>query len=210
VLSGLLLPLPIPIPQLERLKFAITLVAIFPLAVGLELLLSVERRYAAVALVLVATMGGAGAFTVLVADDVPEVYIDEPREQVTMSDDEFQSVSMAGSFLREYGDGEAATDRLTNRGFETAQYNATRRLQAQPGGLESDATYLVARQSWTGRPVALGDGVRSGELNSFAVSEARFAVADETRTKVYDADHVRIYRSEGGFRGLYGENGSAR
>lgn len=210
VLSGLLLPFPIPVPQIERLKFAVTLVAIFPLTIALERLLSVEGRYAAVALVLVAAVGGAAAFTVLTADDVPEVYIDEPREQVTMSDEAFQSVGMAGSFLREYGDGEAATDRLTNRGFETARYNATRRLQARPGGLESDATYLVARPDWTGRPVALGDGVRSGELNSFAVSAERFAVADETRTKVYDADHVRIYRSADGFRRVYGENGSAR
>lgn len=210
VLAALLLPLPIPIPQLERLKFAVTLVAVFPVAIGLGRALSVERRYAAVALVLVAAVGGGAAFTVLTADDVPEVYIDEPREQVSMSEDEFQSLGMAASFLREYGDGPAATDRLTNRGFETARYNATRVLRAQPSGLRTGATYVVARPRWTGRPVALGDGLRSGELNIFAVSGERFAVADETQTKVYDADHVRIYRSEDGFRRLYGENGSAR
>ena len=208
-LSVLLLPLPIPVPQLERLQFVVTLVAIFPLAVGLRRALAVDRRYAVTAVLLVAALGGTTAFTVLTADDVADVYIEEPREQVSMSGDQFRAVQTTAGFLGAYGDGSTATDRVTNRAFETAQFNATARLDAGPPGLRTDATYLVVRERWTGNLVALGSGLRSGEQNTFAVSRARFGVADATRTKVYTTDHTRVYRSSDGFDGLYGENGTS-
>ncbi|PAU85616.1 hypothetical protein CK500_02625 [Halorubrum salipaludis] len=209
VLSPLLLPLPIPVPQLERLKFVVTLVVLFPLSVGLKRALSVDRRYVVVALVLVAALGGATAFTVLAADDMSETYIDEPREQVTMTDGEYGSVGTTAAFLREYGDGPTATDRVTNRAFETASFNATRQLRARQPGLRADATYLVVRERWTDHVVALGDGLRSGELNTFTVSQARFDRADSTRDKVYTTARVRVYRSDDGFEGVYG-NGTDR
>ena len=209
-LSALLLPLPIAIPQIERLKFVVALVALFPLSVALRRSLSVDRRHAVAALVVVAALGGATGFTVLVADDVPEVYIDEPREQVAMSDAEFESVGTTAAFLQRRGDGPAATDRVTNRAFETSGFNATRALRAQPTGLRTGATYLVARERWTGHLVAVGRGLRSGELNSFAVSDARFAAADSRRDKVYTTDRVRVYRSDDGFARVYGANGTAR
>ena len=209
-LSGLLLPLPIAIPQIERLKFVVALVVVFPLAVGLGRSLSVDRRHAVAALVVVAALGGATAFTVLVADDVPEVYIDEPREQVSMSESEYRSVGTASAFLRGYGTGPAATDRVTNRAFETTGYNATRALRAQPTGLRTGATYLVARERWTDHLVAVGRGLRSGELNSFAVSDRRFSAAEAGQNTVYSSNHVRIYRSDDGFRRVYAANGTAR
>jgi hypothetical protein len=209
-LSALLLPLPIAIPQIERLKFVVALVALFPLSVALRRSLSVDRRHAVAALVVVAALGGATGFTVLVADDVPEVYIDEPREQVAMSDAEFESVGTTAAFLQRRGDGPAATDRVTNRAFETSGFNATRALRAQPTGLRTGATYLVARERWTDHLVAVGRGLRSGELNSFAVSDARFAAADSRRDKVYTTDRVRVYRSDDGFARVYGANGTAR
>ncbi|TQQ82508.1 hypothetical protein EWF95_04735 [Halonotius roseus] len=208
-LSVLLLPLPIAIPQIERLKFVVTLVVLFPLAVGLKRVLSVDRRYAIVALVVIATLGGATTFTVLVADDLTETYIDEPRQQVSMSDSEFESVGAASTFLQRYGDGPAATDRVTNRAFETSGFNATRTLQARPSGLRTGGTYLVAREQWTDHLVALGRGLRTGELNSFTVSDARFRAAEATQTKVYTSGSVTVYRSEDGFRRLYGTNGTA-
>lgn len=209
-LSALLLPLPIAIPQIERLKFVVALVVVFPLSVGLRRTLSVDRRHAVVALVVIATLGGATGFTVLVADDLPETYIDEPREQASMSDSEFGSVGATASFLQRYGDGPAATDRVTNRAFETSGFNATSPLRARPGGLRTGGTYLVVRERWTDHLVALGEGLRSGELNSFAVSESRFAAADSRHDKVYTTGHVRIYRSDDGFDGVYGTNGTAR
>lgn len=208
-LSALLLPLPVAIPQIERLKFVVALVALFPLSVALRRSLSVDRRHAVAALVVVAALGGATGFTVLVADDLPETYIDEPREQVAMSDAEFESVGMTAAFLQRRGDGPAATDRVTNRAFETSGFNATRALRAQPTGLRTGATYLVARERWTDHLVALGRGLRSGELNSFAVSDAHFAAADSRRDKVYTTDRVRVYRSDDGFAGVYGANGTA-
>ena len=210
VLSPILLPLPIPIPQIERLKFVVTLFVLFPLSIGLKRALSVDRRYVVVALVLVAAVGGATAFTVLAADDMSETYIEQPREQVTMTDREYQSVGTTAAFLREYGDGPSATDRVTNRAFETAEFNATRPLRAQPSGLQTGATYVVVRERWTDHVVALGQGLRSGELNTFTVSQSRFEAADRTQNKVYTTDHVRIYRSDEGFRGVYGTNGTAR
>ena len=209
-LSALLLPLPIPIPQIERLKFVVTLVAIFPLAIGLQRALSVDRRYAAAAVLVVAVMGGASAFTVLAADDRPDVYIEEPREQVSMSTDQFRAIGTTAGFIRQYGTGPTATDRLTNRAFETAQFNATRPLRARPTGLRTGAVYLVARERWTDNLVALGRGLRSSEQNVFAVSEERFTATDATQTKVYTTDSVRVYQSPDGFRRFYGENGTAR
>ena len=209
-LSALLLPLPIPIPQIERLKFVVTLVAIFPLAIGLQRALSVDRRYAAAAVLVVAVMGGASAFTVLAADDRPDVYIEEPREQVSMSTDQFRAIGTTAGFIRQYGTGPTATDRLTNRAFETAQFNATRPLRARPTGLRTGAVYLVARERWTDNLVALGRGLRSSEQNVFAVSEERFTATDATQTKVYTTDSVRVYQSPDGFRRFYGANGTAR
>jgi hypothetical protein len=209
-LSVLLLPLPIPIPQLERLKFVVSLVAIFPLAVGLARALRVDRRVAVLAVLLVASLGGATAFTVLTADDVPSVYIDEPREQVAMSEDEYASVQATAAFVRRAGDGRAATDRVTNRAFETARFNATGSLRARPGGLRTGATYLVVRRAWTDHLVALGRGLRTGEHDTFAVSTGRFERADALRTVVYSTGHTRVYQSTDGFRGVYGANGRAR
>ena len=126
-----------------------------------------------------------------------------------MSDSEFESVGAASTFLQRYGDGPAATDRVTNRAFETSGFNATRTLQARPSGLRTGGTYLVAREQWTDHLVALGQGLRTGELNSFAVSDTRFRAAEATQTKVYTSGSVTVYRSEDGFRRLYGTNGTA-
>ncbi|MDZ7745931.1 MAG: hypothetical protein U5K28_05230 [Halobacteriales archaeon] len=206
MLSPLLLPLPIPIPQIERLKFVVTLVVLFPLSIGLKRALSVDRRYAVVALVVVAVFGGATTFTVLAADDMSETYIDEPREQVTMTDAEYRSIGTAAAFLQAYGDGAAATDQVTNRAFEPVGFNATRPLRARPSGLRTDATYLVVRERWTDHIVALGQGLRSGDLNRFTLFQDRFETADRMRDKVYTTGHVRVYRSEDGFEDIYGTN----
>lgn len=203
-LSVLLLPLPIPIPQIERLKFVVTLLAIFPLAVGLHRTLTVDRRYAVLAIVLVATLGGATAFTVLVADDLSETYIDEPRQQVAMSETQFESVGTTAAFLQRRATGPVATDRVTSRAFETNQFNATGRLRAESTGLRTEASYLVARDRWSDHLVAVGKGIRSGDLNTFGVGPERFAIADRTHDKVYSAGTVRVYRRPGGFSGLYG------
>jgi len=209
-LAALLLPLPIPIPQIERLKFTVSVLALLPMAVGLRRVLAVDSRYAVASLLVLATLGGATAFTVLAADDASRVYIDERREQVSLSDTEYRSVGTASAFLRSRGDGPAATDRVTNRAFETTGYNATRPLRATGGGLGTDATYLVARERWTDHVVALGRGLRTGDLNSFAVGQRRFEAAAAMQDQVYTTDSVRVYRSEDGFDGLYGEPGSAR
>lgn len=209
-LSALLLPLPIPIPQIERLKFVVSLLALPGLAVGLRRLLAVESRYAVASLLVLATLGGATAFTVLAADDADRVYIDDRREQVSMSDSEYRSVRRASAFLRARGNGPVATDRVTNRAFETAGFNATRPLRSRPTGLRTGATYLVARERWTDHVVALGQGVRTGDLNSFAVGQRRFEATGAMQSKVYTTDSVRIYRSDDGFRRLYENPDSAR
>ncbi|WP_277541521.1 hypothetical protein [Haloarcula laminariae] len=205
-LSALLLPLPIPIPQIERLKFVVSLVAIFPVAVGLRRTLAVDRQYAAVAVVLVAAIGGATAFTVLASDDLSETYIEEPREQVSMTDDQFRATRTTASFLDRYGAGRTATDRVTNRAFETSRFNATEPLRAGPRGLDTDATYLVVRERWTGHVVALGTGLARSEQNRFVVSRPRFEAADATRGKVYTTDDVRVYYGTDGHSGMYGDN----
>ena len=205
-LSALLLPVPISIPQIERLKFVVTLVAVFPVAVGLGRVLSVDRRYAAAAVLLVAAMGGATGFTVLAADDVSDVYLDEPREQVSMSDDQYRAVGTTAAFVQRSVEDPVATDKITNRAFETYRYNATARIRAEPGGLRTEAPFLVVRHSWTDHIVALGDSIRSGGLGRFAVGDDSFDRTDATVNKVYTTGHVRIYYSEDGHTGVYGDN----
>jgi hypothetical protein len=203
VLAGLLLPLPIPIPQVERLKSVLMLVAIFPLAIGLHRLLSVKRRYVVVALVVVAMVGGATAFTVLSADDLGSVYTDEPREQVEMDGDEYGGVTTTAAFLNSEVDGTVATDRITNRAFETAQYNATGQLRAGPEGLRTNSSHLVVREQWTNHIVTLGRGVRTSDQNVFALSDERFAAEDALRNRVYSTGDVRVYHSDDGFENVY-------
>ena len=210
VLAGLLLPVPVSIPQIERLQFAVTLVAAFPVAVGLDRALSASRSTLVVALVVLAALGGATTFTVLVADDVPAVYTDEPRQQVSMSDAEFGAVGSTGAFADRYLAGEAATDRITNRAFETTPYNATERLRVRPDGLATDAPYLVVRKEWQRHVVSPTESLRAADQNRFVVSPERFAAADATANKVYTAGRVRVYHSAGGFEGLYVTNGTAR
>ncbi|MFC7096422.1 hypothetical protein [Halobaculum marinum] len=205
-LSALLIPVPISIPQIERLKFVVTLVAIFPVAVGLGRVLSVDRRYAAAAVLLVAAMGGATGFTVLAADDVSGVYLDEPREQVSMSDDQYRAVGTTAAFIERSVEEPVATDKITNRAFETYRFNATARIQAEPGGLRTDAPFLVVRDSWTDHIVALGDAIRRGGLGRLAVGDDTFERTDTTVDKVYTNEHVRIYYSEDGHTGVYGAN----
>ncbi|MFC7068744.1 hypothetical protein [Halobaculum lipolyticum] len=208
-LSVLLLPLPISIPQIERLKFVVTLVAVFPLAVGLGRALSVDRRYAAVAVILVAAMAGATGFTVLAADDVSGVYLDEPREQVSMSDDRYRALGSTAAFVQRSVEGPVATDKVTNRAFETYRFNATGQVRAGPGGLDTDAPYLVVRRGWTDHIVALGDAIRTGGLGRFAVGDDTFERTDATVDKVYTNGHVRIYYSEDGHTGVYGDDTTA-
>ncbi|GGO00986.1 hypothetical protein [Haloarcula pellucida] len=208
-LSALLLPFPIPIPQIERLKFVVTLVAVFPLAVGLRRALAVDGRYVAVTLLVVASLGGATAFTVLAADDVEGVYTDERREQVSMTDAEFRAIGTTAAFVETYASDDVATDRVTNRAFETADYNATRVLRARPSGLRTGADFVVVRERWTDHLVALGLSLRSSEQNVFTLSEERFAATEARSNVVYATDAVRVYHSPDGFRGLYGENGTA-
>ncbi|QPV62849.1 hypothetical protein I7X12_19360 [Halosimplex litoreum] len=210
VLAGLLLPVPVAIPQIERLQFVVTLVAVFPVAVGLHRALSAPRRTALAALVVLAALGGATTFTVLVADDVPGVYTDEPRQQVSMSDAEFGAVGSTGAFADRYLAGEAATDRITNRAFETTPYNATERLRVRPDGLATDASFLVVRREWQRHVVAPTESLRAADQNTFVVSPERFAAGDATADKVYTAGRVRVYHSPGGFEGIYGANGTAR
>ncbi|MFC7138072.1 hypothetical protein ACFQRB_19580 [Halobaculum litoreum] len=208
-LSALLLPVPISIPQIERLKFVITLVAVFPVAVGLGRALSVDRRYAAVAVLLVAVMGGATGFTVLAADDVADVYLEEPREQVAMSDDQYRAVGTTAAFLQRSDADPVAAGKITNRAFETYRFNATGTIQGEPGGLRTDAPFLVVRHSWTDHIVALGDSIRSNGLGRIAVGDERFRRTDATVNKVYTNDHTRVYYSEGGHTGVYGTNTTA-
>lgn len=207
-LSVLLLPIPISVPQIERLKFVVTLVAIFPLAVGLGRALSANRRYAAVAVLLVAAMSGATGFTVLAADDISGVYLEEPREQVSMGDDEYHALGMTAAFVQRSVESPVATDKITTRAFETYRINTTDQIRGQPEGLGTDASLLVVRNRWTDHIVALGDAIRSEGLGRFAVGDDTFERTDATVNKVYTTNHVRVYYSEDGHTGVYGNNTS--
>lgn len=209
--SGLLLPLPIPIPQIERLQAVVVLLAVIPLGIGIDRTVGLDRRVAVLGLVIVAATGGATAFTVLAADDLGSaVYLDEPDQQVELSDAEYRSVRQAAAFADRYVDGGIATDHITRRAFEITDSQARGTLQARGNGLATDQgfPYVIARQRWAGRIVAVGDGLRQETLRSFLVSEERFRRADSRLDKPYSAGQTRLYHAAGGFQNVY--NGSAR
>jgi hypothetical protein len=207
--SGLLLPLPIPIPQIERLQFVVVLLAVIPLAIGLGRAVRVDRRVAVLALVIVAATGGATAFTVLAADDLGSaVYLDEPDQQVELADPEYRTVRQVAAFADRYvGDG-VATDHVTRRAFETTDYRAAGTLQPRSDGVATPngSTFLIARQRWADRIVPVGDGLRAETLRSFIVSDERFYAADARLDKPYTTGYTRLYHDPDGFEGVYGDS----
>ncbi|WP_197428602.1 hypothetical protein [Halapricum sp. CBA1109] len=211
VAAGLLLPLPIPIPQIERLQFVVVLLAVIPLGIGLGRAVRVDRRTAVLALVVVAATGGATAFTTVAADDLrSSVYLEEPSQQVELTDAEYRSLQRTAVFGDQFVDGRVASDHVTRRAFETTDYRVRGTLRPEADGIRTarPSAFVLARQRWAGNIVPVGDGLQADSLRSFLVSRERFRAADDRLDKPYTTGHTRLYHDADGFGGLY--NDSAR
>lgn len=213
------LPLPIAVPQLARISVVLTLVAVFPLGVGLARLLHASRTpsgraVGVAALVLLSTFGTAGALTTLTADDVRALDTVDRTIERDMSDREFAAVVQTTRFLSQYGTEPASTDRITDRAFDASPVVDSHRLTRRGRGLETRADGLAAppgtvvvRDSWPDHVVlvATDAGLLSDDLTFFTVSRQRYRTGVGTHSVVYAAGESRVLYSADGYSGLFGD-----
>ncbi|GGM65084.1 hypothetical protein J2752_000343 [Halarchaeum rubridurum] len=215
VLAVVLLPLPVTLPQGERLQFVVVLLAVLPFGLGLARLLRTRERSRAAfvaALVVVAAFGSAGAFTRASADDLdgPPVYVDQRGAQVAMSDSEYAAVGDAAAYLVET-DGRAASDVVTRRALASVPGPRPRveAVRVTPSGVTTPAERVVVRDAWTRHfvPTAESDVAVSAQLEWYTVSETCYRHALATRDVVFSGDGVRVVETRAG-DALFG-NGTA-
>ncbi|MFC7076566.1 hypothetical protein [Haloarcula halophila] len=220
----LFLPLPVQIPQVERITVVVVLFAVLPLGIGIARTLGgfgprAGRTAAVVGLVLVATLGTAGALTTLTADDIEAVDVPDRDVQTAMSDREYAATVETATFIDRYGTQPAASDQITARAFASAPFAGSDQLvrqqqglRAGPDGLSAPTGYLVVRDSWADSvvPVASGRGLLSSEVAFFAVSESRYRTETARHSVVYSAGETRVIYDGERYDGLFGEGGDSR
>jgi hypothetical protein len=212
----LFFPLPVEVPQLERLLFVLTVFAIFPLAIGLTRTLRASRQhrgYAVLALLLVATLGTTGALSQLTADDIDRLHLDERDTQSEMSEREYAAVVNTAAFLDEFGTETAASDYVTRRSVESAISPSPMSdgLRAEADGLSGPAGYLVVRESWGDHtvPVSSGENLLTTQERWFSVSPSRLEAALAGRTVVHSTGETHVVYEHEGYEGVLGEGGAS-
>ena len=211
----LFFPLPVEVPQLERFVFTLTAFVLFPLGIGIARTLKTSpehRRYAVVALVLVATLGTTGAFTQLTADDIGAVYLDERDTQSEMSHEEYAAVVDTAAFLETHGRAPATSDYVTRRSVESATFPSPMDdgLRTDADGLSAPPGYLVVRSSWTDHtvPVITGDGLLETRETWFSVSESRLDAELAERNVVHSAGETYVLYDRDGYERVFDEGES--
>ena len=210
----LFFPLPVEVPQLERLVFTLTAFVVFPLGIGIARTLRTSqrhRRYAVVGLVLVATLGTTGAFTQLTADDIGAVYLEERDTQSAMTDAEYAAVVDTAAFLETHGRAPATSDYVTRRSVESATFPSPMNdgLRTEADGLSAPPGYLVVRSSWADHtvPVITGDGLLETRETWFSVSRDRLDSELADRNVVHATDETYVLYDDDGYEGVFGERG---
>ena len=213
------LPLPVQIPQLERITVVVVLFAAFPLGIGIARAVRQSptragRAAGVAALLLVATFGTAGALTTLTGDDITAVDVPDRDLQTAMSDEEYAGTVATARFLDRYGTDVAASDQITDRAFASVPVAGSdglirqrRGLRTEPAGLAAPAGTLVVRERWTDSlvPVAADRGLLSNELTFFTVSQARYRAGTASHSVVYATDETRVLYSGDEYGGLFGD-----
>ncbi|QLC34849.1 hypothetical protein EFA46_011345 (plasmid) [Halarchaeum sp. CBA1220] len=215
-LAVLLLPLPVSLPQGERLQFVVVLLAVLPFGLGIARLLRAPRRHApvvlAVALVVVAAFGASGAFTRATADDLGHdagVYVEQRSVQVAMSDAEYAAVGDAARFLARYAppNATASSDVVTRRAFASVPGygGGVAGVNASARGVTAPPGYVVTREAWTDSfvPTAESDVAVSAKLQWYTVSDARYRASVATHDRVFSAAGTSVLRGRGDYR-LFG------
>ncbi|WP_114576066.1 hypothetical protein [Saliphagus sp. LR7] len=209
--TPLFVPLPLAIPQVERVLLVLAFFLVFPLGIGIVRTLGrpqVDRRYAALAVVLVAALGTSAAFTTLAADDIDEVYFDEPDAQTTMSEREYAAIETTARFVDDHTTGPVASDYVTHRAVDSTATSAavTDGLRAGPDGLSTSSERAVVRSAWTDHSVLVGAGnsFLAPDRSWFGVSRDRFDRAIAERTVVHDGGGTYVLADPDGFDGVFG------
>lgn len=207
------LPLPVVIPQVERIAFVLVLFAIVPVGIGIARTLEGNggRRAALIGLVVVATLGTGGALTQLAADDVEGVYLDERGPQTTMSDGEYAAVTNTGTFLDEHAGETASSDYVTRRAVESAVAPTPMNdeLAAGPEGLSTPSEHLVVRERWSDHLVQLtvGEGLLATEQSWFSASEPRIDRELAGSNVVHDGGGAYVVADPDGHEDVLGGDG---
>lgn len=206
VLSGLLLPLPLPIPWVDRIRLLVAIVAVFPLGVALSRLgRSNPRypRYAVGALVLVAA-GASASFAVPVASDLDSLHTDKQRVQIEYGEQEYRTLTSLLPFLDEHGATTITGTQLTRNTLLSEGYRGTS-IGLSPGedGISADAGLMIVREEWTDHKLLLVDG------SQISISDERFAAAEARRNKVYASGGTSLFWSDSEFVGVFGSGETA-
>ncbi|MFB6077863.1 MAG: hypothetical protein ABEJ80_02650 [Halarchaeum sp.] len=217
-LAVVLFPLPVTLPQVERVQYAVTFVALAPLAVGLAHALRASarsRRAVIVGVVLVAALGAVTPLTHLAAGDLNGVYLDERGAQVTMSADEYAALDGTASYLAARTTGNVSADYVATRALASEPTPAAVSadgLAVSADGLSAPPGYLVARDPWASAfvPVAVGGNVFADEMHWFTTTHARYRRALAVNDRVRDAGPVSVLADPRGFRGVLGNETATR
>lgn len=209
--TPLFVPLPMAIPQVERVLLVLAFFLAVPLGVGIVRTVgpsSIDRRYAVVALVLVAALGTSAAFTTLAADDIDDVYFDEPDPETTMSEREYAAIETTALFVDDHTTGPVASDYVTHRAVDSTATSASVAddLRAGPDGLSTPSERTVVREAWTDHSVLVGAGSSflAPDRSWFGVSQSRFDRAIAERTVVHDSGGTYVLADPDGFDGVFG------
>jgi|GEM_PF-1618584 len=211
-LGALLFPLPVAIPQVERLQFVLTLFVAAPVGLGVAHTLRTSarsRRVAVVGVVLVAALATATPLTRLAAADIDGVYLDERGAQTTMSDAEYAALDSTAGFLDARTSGPVATDYIGQRALASVGWRTDpgeNGLVAAGTGLSAPPGYMVVRAPWRTDfvPVMARRGLVSEDVKWFTTVSPRYERALAAHDRVRDAGPVSVLASSDGFEGVLG------
>lgn len=211
-LAAVLFPLPVDIPQVERLQFTLTLFAAVPVGLGVAHALRTSarsRRVAVVGIVLIAALGTATPLTRLAAADIDEVYLDERGAQTTMSDAEYAALDSTAGFLDARTSGPVTTDYIGQRALASVGWPTDpdgSGLAVSEGGLSAPPGYLLVRAPWTTHyvPVMARRGLVSEDVRWFTTVSPRYERTLAVNDRVRDAGPVSVLASSDGYEGVLG------
>ncbi|WP_115865077.1 hypothetical protein [Halorussus litoreus] len=206
ILSGLLLPLPLPVPWLDRIRLLVAIVAVFPLGVALSRLARTNPRYpryAVGALVLIAA-GASASFAAPVARDLDSLHTDKQRVQIEYGEREYRTVQSLSSFLDDHAATTNTGTQLIRNTFLSEGYRGSSiGLSPEEDGMSAAAGLMIVREEWTDHKLLLVDG------SQVTISDDRFAVAEARRNKVYESGGTSLFWSDSEFVGVFGRSETA-
>jgi hypothetical protein len=200
----LLLPLPLSITHIDRLRFVVALFAILPLGIAISRLCRTSTWKLLPVLLVIAVIGATSGFGAPIANDIDSTQSDERQLQVSYTDQEYATVGAVGEFVDESAETTLTTRSRTRRALRAQEmsYEEYTPLLLTDDGLTAPPGLVVVREQWTNYYVTLTGG-------KFAVSQQRFDDTEARQNKIYTADEVHVFWQSEEYDGLFGPENSA-